>query len=470
MKPKTLIFILIFIQLITGSILFAQADPVVLKKGDIVNQNMVLGKMINYSSKTAKFSDFKGKLLILDFWATWCSPCVDELQRLNAFQKKFGNKIAVVGVDGTYRDETAEKAAKYFAYKKFIFPSVVEDNILGRMFPFQTLSTKVWISENGKILAITDGDQVTEQNISQYFRTKTLNLKEKVEKDVLEDTSVSKRDENSVGDIAYQSIIIKQYDMGGGTEADYYSFRPGMMKLYKSKCVLFSHYLDILSMHRQYFPYMNPNYMFIETKDSIYRPLHYFEEVKNGIQPSYEWNDNGNNYFYDVKFSSPGMLDSLFYRKQMLEDFNKAFKFKARIIKKKIPSWIIVKSGNGPVVSNAQQVNIPSKLVYDNEVDKEYLEGIQNMTIDKFILAIGVGIDVFLVAPPIYNETGLGEDKINLDKMHLKCMKDKAINKPLNIIEWQSAFRRNGLDIKVEDREIEVIVLSNIADKDTPSK
>src|SRR3977135_207668 len=40
-------------------------------------------QMLNYSSPVAKLSDFKGKLLLLDFWATWCGPCIGSFPKLD---------------------------------------------------------------------------------------------------------------------------------------------------------------------------------------------------------------------------------------------------------------------------------------------------------------------------------------------------------------------------------------------------
>jgi thiol-disulfide isomerase/thioredoxin len=42
--------------------------------------------------------DRKGKWVLIDFWATWCGPCVRAIPELNGFHKKFGDQLVVIGV------------------------------------------------------------------------------------------------------------------------------------------------------------------------------------------------------------------------------------------------------------------------------------------------------------------------------------------------------------------------------------
>ncbi len=47
----------------------------------------------------------KGKFVLIDFWATWCGPCRRFIPELNKFNKKFGDKLVIIGLS----DETPEK-------------------------------------------------------------------------------------------------------------------------------------------------------------------------------------------------------------------------------------------------------------------------------------------------------------------------------------------------------------------------
>ena len=50
------------------------------------------------NGKKVSLSDFKGKVVIVDFWATWCPPCRRSIPDLIDLQKKYKNKIAVIGI------------------------------------------------------------------------------------------------------------------------------------------------------------------------------------------------------------------------------------------------------------------------------------------------------------------------------------------------------------------------------------
>jgi peroxiredoxin len=59
------------------------------------------------NGRTITASNFGGKLLLLNFWATWCAPCIQELPSLDQFQRQFANSgLVVLGVSAD-KDENA---------------------------------------------------------------------------------------------------------------------------------------------------------------------------------------------------------------------------------------------------------------------------------------------------------------------------------------------------------------------------
>lgn len=56
--------------------------------------------------RTISPSQFGGKLLVLNFWASWCPPCIEETPSLNAFQRAFASKgVVVLGVSADRNDK-----------------------------------------------------------------------------------------------------------------------------------------------------------------------------------------------------------------------------------------------------------------------------------------------------------------------------------------------------------------------------
>ncbi|MBZ2187293.1 MAG: TlpA family protein disulfide reductase [Bryobacter sp.] len=87
--------------------------------------------------RAISIAEFPGKVLVLNFWASWCKPCVDEMPSLNEFSKRMEKEgVTVLGISvdhdearyrkflkdaniafQTYRDEKADIAASYGTYK-----------------------------------------------------------------------------------------------------------------------------------------------------------------------------------------------------------------------------------------------------------------------------------------------------------------------------------------------------------------
>ena len=65
--------------------------------------------------------DRAGKFVLIDFWATWCPPCRKAIPELNAFQKKFGSKLVVIGVS-----DESEADVKKLADPKIEYASAID--------------------------------------------------------------------------------------------------------------------------------------------------------------------------------------------------------------------------------------------------------------------------------------------------------------------------------------------------------
>jgi len=104
---------------------------------------------------------FRGKLLVLDFWSTTCSPCLIHQKEIAFFKNKYGNEINVVMVNSVRTRDDIQKVERLnqrlkhndFGFKSI--NSIIDDDYLHRLFPFNGFPFYVWINQNGNIQTYT---------------------------------------------------------------------------------------------------------------------------------------------------------------------------------------------------------------------------------------------------------------------------------------------------------------------------
>lgn len=147
-----------------------------LKVGDKV-PDILIGRIINYPAPTARISDFKNKVLLLDFWATWCASCIQNFPKAFALQKKYPESLQVLLVN-CKDTKDQERGVQDFLDKRkdlYQFPCVVNDSDLNALFPHRAIPHYAVI-KNNTVLAITDAENINEQSIKGFIEDKDLTL------------------------------------------------------------------------------------------------------------------------------------------------------------------------------------------------------------------------------------------------------------------------------------------------------
>jgi thiol-disulfide isomerase/thioredoxin len=113
------------------------------------NLNFSLKDMHN---KPVRLSDYKGKVILLDFWATWCVPCKTEMPWFSEFQARYAQSgLQVLGVSV---DDTLEKLTPYVRDLKVNYPvlqGLNQDALQDAYGPLWGIPVTVLISRDGKV-------------------------------------------------------------------------------------------------------------------------------------------------------------------------------------------------------------------------------------------------------------------------------------------------------------------------------
>ena len=99
-------------------------------------------------------NDFKGKILILNFWATWCEPCKDEMPSLDSLQTNLGsNQLKIFAINvGKEKKEKVNKFFKDLNIKNFE-PYFDPPTTLAKMFSLRGVPTSILINKEGQEFA-----------------------------------------------------------------------------------------------------------------------------------------------------------------------------------------------------------------------------------------------------------------------------------------------------------------------------
>lgn len=99
-----------------------------------------------------RLSDYRGKVVLLDFWATWCAPCRDEIPRFVEWQTKYGNEgLQVIGVS---MDDYLEPVQKFSREFRINYPVAVGTQELASQYGgILGLPVNIVIGPDGRIVS-----------------------------------------------------------------------------------------------------------------------------------------------------------------------------------------------------------------------------------------------------------------------------------------------------------------------------
>ncbi len=99
--------------------------------------------------REARLSDYRGKVVLLHFWATWCRPCVDAIPQENELAERFGERGFVVL--GMNLDRSEEEVERFLEENDVRYPVLRVDRVTREAYEVASLPTTVLLDREGRV-------------------------------------------------------------------------------------------------------------------------------------------------------------------------------------------------------------------------------------------------------------------------------------------------------------------------------
>lgn len=405
---------------------YAQSPPVNIRPltiGDTIPADLEISNVYNYPVSKIRLSDLKGKLVILDFWATWCAACIKGFPKAEELQKQFKDKIQIIMVNSDTSDNAA-KVSNFLAKQKqrtgqsLTLPYAVQNASFLEYFPHREIPHYVWVNEAGKIVGVTNADDVTAENIYALFQqngkilfTKRDDLRFNADKPLL-------IDENGGDDptgFIYRSIITNSIPKLGSFIGRHTTSNNGINRMYLTNYPLIAFlqlaYPDVFTIPL--------NRLVLET---TIETAQIFKENKE--------------YCYELITSETTEDKAIQF---LREDIKRTFNVEAKLEKRRMKCYLL--ASNNKIKKSKTSGKEPS-FDLDNMTLAPYL---QNQPVSKLSTYIGK----LLKTPVIYST----ENDTNIDVQFPTDIQKYSLT------ELQAFLKAIGFDLIETEKEIEAIVI-----------
>ncbi|MGH2536982.1 MAG: TlpA family protein disulfide reductase [Candidatus Promineifilaceae bacterium] len=111
--------------------------------------------LTSLSGEQVSLADYRGRPVVLNFWATWCPPCRQEMPALQAASKRFAGRAVILGVD---QGEAQMIVADFASQLAISYPLLLDsDSAVSRAYSVTALPTTLFIDQAGVVREVFAG-------------------------------------------------------------------------------------------------------------------------------------------------------------------------------------------------------------------------------------------------------------------------------------------------------------------------
>ncbi|QES87370.1 TlpA family protein disulfide reductase [Rhizosphaericola mali] len=388
--------------------------------GDTV-PDFELPNVINYKDSVIHLHDFQGKLVILDFYGTWCGGCQPGIPKLDSLQKVFKDKIQVIVLCHDENLDIVHKTIQNrWKEKNLILPFVLAKDpkeYINQLFPHKMVPHEIWISPDRILVSTTGADEVSYKNIRTLLNGSKPVLQ--IKKDLLDFDKNKALLENPevLNNLKYSSLFTKHISGAGAAFGRQYDSSTRKSRYYYIN-------LSPILLLRLAFGCDLENRVSLECSNptAIYSPSY-----------SRQWR-NLHTFCYEQTIINPAKN---FSRKQLMQSDLTHFLGLSVIWEQKlVPCWVLKKSHNSG--------------------NEHYSP--KNTSRTEFISYHGTGSQII-------HQLAVLDSPVLIDETNSNRILDFQINRSdiKNIHAIRTAFNSNNIHLQKQYRKINMLII-----RDTP--
>lgn len=149
-----------------------QAETKKMTESDYVEQ----ASFVDMEGDTVQVSDFEGKVVLIDFWETWCKPCLAIFPTMQKLLEEYPDDFVVLAVNPGFAD-TEDDARKFIAEHNYDFKYLLDSNDLNEKLEVQSIPFKVFVDAEGNYIKSSLGSYGADKD---YKELKSIIEKHKI--------------------------------------------------------------------------------------------------------------------------------------------------------------------------------------------------------------------------------------------------------------------------------------------------